>query len=74
MAPDMPARRSDGGRYGDITLKWGMTDSTELQNRMNEVTDGIINRQKVVIYLCDDMRNAIAEWEVHAHGVEDRLR
>lgn len=51
-------------KYGNITLKWGMTDSMTLVNWMHEVANGTINRKTVVISLQDDLHQEIAKWTV----------
>ncbi len=51
-------------KYGNITLKWGMTSSTELYSWMKEVEGGTINRKTVVISLLDDTHAEIAKWTV----------
>lgn len=51
-------------KYGNITLKWGMTSSMELYNWMKEVESGTINRKTVVISLYDDKQAEIAKWTV----------
>ncbi len=51
-------------KYGNITLKWGMTGSMELYNWMKEVEQGTINRKTVVISLHDDKQAEIAKWTV----------
>lgn len=49
-------------KYGNVTLKWGMTSSMELYNWMKEVESGIIKRKTVVISLHDDQQAEIARW------------
>ena len=49
-------------KYGNITLKWGLTDSMELYNWMKEVEGGTINRKTVVISLLDDTHAEVAKW------------
>ena len=51
-------------KYGNITLKWGLTDSRELYNWMKEVEGGTINRKTVVISLLDDAHAEVARWTV----------
>ncbi len=51
-------------KYGNITLKWGMTASMELYNWMKEVEGGTIKRKTVVISLHDDLQKEIAKWTV----------
>jgi phage tail-like protein len=47
-------------KYGNITLKWGVTDDTQLQQWHQDVTNGTINRKNGSIVLLD------------ASGVEQR--
>ena len=51
-------------KYGNVTLKWGMTDSMELYNWMKEVEGGTVNRKTVVISLRDDKQAEIAKWTI----------
>lgn len=51
-------------KYGNITLKWGMTTSMDLYKWMKEVEGGTINRKTVVISLHDDKQKEIAKWTV----------
>lgn len=51
-------------KYGNVTLKWGMTSSMELYNWMKEVENGTVNRKTVVISLQDDLHNEIAKWTI----------
>ncbi len=51
-------------KYGNITLKWGITDSMELYKWMKEVEGGTINRKTVVISLLDDTHAEVAKWTV----------
>ena len=38
-------------KYGDVTLKWGITDSTALHDWHREVVDGQIQRENISICL-----------------------
>lgn len=51
-------------KYGNVTLKWGLTDSRDLYNWMKEVEGGTINRKTVVISLLDDAHAEVARWTV----------
>lgn len=53
-------------KYGNITLKWGMTSSMDLYKWMKEVEGGTVNRKTVVISLLDDMHKEIAKWTVNS--------
>lgn len=54
-------------KYGNITLKWGMTSSMEMYNWMKEVEGGKVTRKTVVISLYDDtQKKEIANWTVNS--------
>ena len=65
---DPPILRKVSGltKYGNITLKWGITDSTELYNWRQQVIDsGAENaRRNLSIILLDDLGNEKARWDV----------
>ncbi len=53
-------------KYGNITLKWGITDSMELYEKWRKpVEDGKVKeaRKNVAIILMDEEGNAAARWE-----------
>jgi phage tail-like protein len=53
-------------KYGNITLKWGVTDSTELYEKWRKlVEDGKMKdaRKNVAIIMMDEEGNAAARWE-----------
>jgi phage tail-like protein len=53
-------------KYGNITLKWGVTDSVELYEKWRKlVEDGKMKdaRKNVAIILMDEEGNAAARWE-----------
>jgi phage tail-like protein len=51
-------------RFGDITLKRGVTQSAELQTWHREILNGISDRRNVVVILLDDQRNEVVRWKV----------
>lgn len=51
-------------KYGNVTLKWGMTESMDLYNWAQEVAEGKIERKTITITLCDDVQAAVASWEL----------
>lgn len=51
-------------KYGNVTLKWGMTESTELYKWAEEVAGGKIERKTVTITLLDDEQKETASWEL----------
>ena len=52
-------------KYGNVTLKWGVTDSLDLYNWRKSIEDGKVkdNRKKIAVVLMDDQGNAKARWE-----------
>jgi len=51
--------------YGNITLKWGASDSKEFHDWIASVSKGETERKKVTIQLMDDKNEAPkAEWEL----------
>ncbi len=55
-------------KYGNLTLKWGITDSMELYNWRKLVEDGKVNeaRRNIAIILLDDEGNPATRWEFFA--------
>ncbi len=52
-------------KYGNITLKWGITDSMELFNWRKQVIQGKMGdaRRNIAIILHDEEGNPAARWE-----------
>jgi phage tail-like protein len=52
-------------KYGNISLKWGITDSLELYNWRKEVEEGKIKsaRRNIAIIVLDDEGNNASRWE-----------
>ncbi len=56
-------------KYGNVTLKWGITDSMELYEWRKMVEEGKIKeaRKSMSINILDDGGNAVGRWEfIHA--------
>lgn len=53
-------------KYGNITLKWGITDSMDLYNWRKQVIDKGAegNRKNIAIICIDEAGNDKARWEV----------
>lgn len=51
-------------KYSAITLKWGVTDSSELHDWHEEIVQGIIKRKSVAITLVNEDGKDGARWEV----------
>jgi phage tail-like protein len=52
-------------KYGNLSLKWGITDSLELYNWRKEVEEGKIKsaRRNIAIIVLDDEGNNASRWE-----------
>ena len=51
-------------KYGNITLKWGTTDSMELYEWLQECVEGTIERKTITIIALDEEGNDVATWQV----------
>ena len=51
-------------KYGNVTLKWGVTSSMELYNWFRDAVNGDIQRRTVVIRLQDVAGDDVAAWEI----------
>jgi phage tail-like protein len=51
-------------KYGNITLKWGVTDSLDMYNWMSESIQGKISRKTVTIIAIDEEGQDVATWQV----------
>ena len=52
-------------KYGNVTLKWGITDSLDLYNWRKDVEDGKIKdaRKNMAVVVLDDEANSVTRWE-----------
>ncbi|MCD9025838.1 phage tail protein [Cohnella silvisoli] len=51
-------------RYGNITLKWGSTESMELYDWVQECINGTVERKTVTIIAIDEEGGDVATWQV----------
>jgi phage tail-like protein len=51
-------------KYGPITLKWGVTDSTELHDWHEQIIEGDIQRKNIAIVVVDETGSDKARWEI----------
>lgn len=51
-------------KYGNITLKWGTTDSMDLYEWMQECVQGTIERKMVTIIALDEEGGDVATWQI----------
>ena len=64
MAGKTPSKQPGILKYGNVTLKHGVTSSTAFTDWMKEIQDGKVNRKTVTITLLDDEMKPVAEWEL----------
>lgn len=64
--PTHPRKLSGQTKYGDVTLKWGLTDDTELYDWFIRVveTGALNNRENVSIILMDEKGIDTARWDL----------
>lgn len=51
-------------KYSNITLKWGVTDSIEMYEWLQECVEGTITRKTVTIIAIDEEGEDVATWQV----------
>jgi phage tail-like protein len=51
-------------KYGPVSLKWGVTDSTELHDWHEQIIDGTILRKNLAIVIMDELGASKARWEI----------
>jgi len=51
-------------KYGNITLKWGITDSMDIYNWHKAVIDGNVQRKNLSIIVVDEAGNDKARWDI----------
>jgi phage tail-like protein len=51
-------------KYGNVTLKWGITDSMDLYNWHQQIVAGDIQRKNVAIVVIDEGGNDKARFEI----------
>ena len=63
--PPTPRKLPGIVKYGNVSLKWGITDSMKLYEWRKEVEDGKIkdSRKNVAIIVLDDEGNPATRWE-----------
>ncbi|MBD5799855.1 phage tail protein [Bacillus pseudomycoides] len=50
-------------KYGNISLKYGITDNMELYNWHKEISNGNVKRKNISIIIVDEVGNDKARWE-----------
>jgi phage tail-like protein len=51
-------------KFGNVTLKWGVTDSKELHDWHRQIVDGTIQRKNIAIVVVDEAGQDKARWEI----------
>ncbi len=51
-------------KFGNVTLKWGITDSLELHNWHRQIVNGDIQRKNIAIVVVDESGADKARWEI----------
>ncbi|MGG1635310.1 phage tail protein [Paenibacillus sp. FSL A5-0031] len=51
-------------KYGNISLKWGTTESMELYDWLQECAEGTIERKTITIIALDEEGEDVATWQV----------
>lgn len=51
-------------KYGNITLKWGVTDSMDVYNWMQDCIQGKVTRKTVTIIAVNEAGGDVATWKV----------
>ncbi|MGZ4164276.1 MAG: phage tail protein [Tumebacillaceae bacterium] len=51
-------------KYGNITLKWGVTDSMDMYNWIADCIQGKVTRKTVTIIAIDEAGSDVATWQV----------
>ncbi|KQX56737.1 phage tail-like protein [Paenibacillus sp. V4I3] len=51
-------------KYGNISLKWGVTDSMDMYNWMSESIQGKVSRKTVTIIAINEEGADVATWQV----------
>ncbi|MCG9968453.1 phage tail protein [Pelotomaculum terephthalicicum JT] len=51
-------------KYGNITLKWGVTDSVDMYKWIENAVNGTIERKSVTIIAIDEAGTDVATWQI----------
>jgi phage tail-like protein len=64
--PTHPRKLSGQNKYGNVTLKWGITDSTEIFDWYRAVVEkgALSNRRNVSIQLVDEQGSDKTRWDL----------
>ena len=64
--PTHPRKLSGQTKYGDVTLKWGITDNMDIYNWFIKVVEkgALDNRKNISIQLIDEQGNPKSRWNL----------
>lgn len=64
--PTHPRKLSGQTKYGDVTLKWGLTDNTDIYDWFIKVVEkgALGNRKNISIVLIDEAGDDKARWDL----------
>jgi phage tail-like protein len=51
-------------KYGNVTLKWGVTDSKALHDWHRQIVDGDIQRKNIAIVVLNEAGADVGRWEI----------
>ena len=52
-------------KYGNVSMKWGITDSMDIYNWFKACADGYAERKNIAIIAIDEAGNDKARWEIY---------
>lgn len=64
MLPPTPIKLPGLRKYGNITLKWGLTDSMDMYNWISPGLDTDVERKTVTIILQNENDEDVASWQL----------
>ncbi|UFJ38956.1 phage tail protein [Brevibacillus humidisoli] len=62
--PITPRKLPGLAKYGNVTLKWGVTDSMDMYNWMQECIQGKVQRKTITIIAINEEGSDVATWQV----------
>jgi phage tail-like protein len=61
--PTTPRKLPGLTKYGNLSLKWGVTDSLELYNWHQQIVDGNIQRKNIAVVLINEKGDDQVRWQ-----------
>jgi phage tail-like protein len=60
--PATPRKLTGMTKYGNLSLKWGITDSMDIYNWHKDVTLGTVERKNISVIVVDEEGNDKSRW------------